>query len=276
MKHLLVIFLFILATMETANGQGPGKYAIVNGLKMYYEIHGSGKPLVLIHGGGSTIGTTFGRVLDQFAKTHRVIAVELQAHGHTADIDRTYSFEQDADDVAALLKQLNIPQADIFGFSNGASTTLHIAIRHPWLVNKIVVASTFYKKDGAYPWLWEFMRKGTFNDMPKELKDAYLAINPIQEDLLKMHDRDLHRMQNFKDIKDDDIRSIQAPALILIGDADVVRPEHAVEMFRMMPHAKLMILPGGHGEYIGEITTLKEGGKKEFPAVAIIEEFLAE
>src|SRR5688572_6250876 len=106
-------------------------YALVNGLKMYYEIHGTGEPLVLIHGGGSTIQTTFGRVLHQFAKTRKVIAVEMRTHGHTADIDRPLSFQQDADDIAVLLKQLNIDKAHIFGFSNGASTTLQFAIRHP-------------------------------------------------------------------------------------------------------------------------------------------------
>ncbi|MBK7441669.1 MAG: alpha/beta hydrolase [Bacteroidetes bacterium] len=105
-------------------------YANVNGLKMYYEIHGSGFPLVLIHGGGSTLESTFGNVIHQFAKTHKVIAVELQAHGRTADIDRPLSFTQDADDVAGLLKQLHIEKADIFGFSNGASTTLQFAIRN--------------------------------------------------------------------------------------------------------------------------------------------------
>jgi len=146
---------------------------MVNGLKMYYEVHGHGFPLVLIHGGGSTIGTTFGRILPILAKTHMVIAVELQAHGHTADIDRPLSFEHDADDVAALLKQLRISKADIFGFSNGASTTLELAIRHPELVNKIVVASTFYKRDGAYPWFWEGMKHPTFEQMPQPLKDAY-------------------------------------------------------------------------------------------------------
>jgi pimeloyl-ACP methyl ester carboxylesterase len=106
-------------------------YAPVNGLKMYYEIHGTGFPLVLIHGGGSTLQTTFGRVLPEFAKTHKVIAVEMQAHGHTADIDRPLSFSQDADDIAALLDYLHINKADVFGFSNGASTTLQFAIRHP-------------------------------------------------------------------------------------------------------------------------------------------------
>src|SRR5436190_12043234 len=153
MKTLFALII-MSGLMSTAQAQPNGKYANVNGLKMYYEIHGKGFPLVLIHGGGSTIETTFGRVLPLLAKTHQVIAVELQAHGHTADIDRPLSFEQDADDVAELLKQLNIKKADIFGFSNGASTTLQIAIRHPALVNKIVVASTFYKKDGAQPWFW--------------------------------------------------------------------------------------------------------------------------
>ena len=155
-----------------------GGYALVNGLKMYYEIHGAGAPLILIHGGGSTIQTTFGRVLHEFAKTHKIIAVEMQAHGHTADIDRPLSFEQDADDIAALLKYLKIGKADIFGFSNGASTTLQFAIRHPDMTNKIIVASTFYKKAGAPDWFWDMMSKPTFEGMPQALKDAFLKINP--------------------------------------------------------------------------------------------------
>src|SRR5262245_16036404 len=129
-------------------------YATVNGLKLYHEIHGSGRSLVLLHGGGSTIESTFGRILPDFAKTHQVIAVELQAHGHTMDIDRPLSFEQDADDVAALLKQLQIEKADIMGFSNGGTTALQIGIRHPELVNKLVLLSAAYKRRG--------MRSGFF------------------------------------------------------------------------------------------------------------------
>ena len=113
-------------------------YAPVNGIHMYYEIHGSGAPLVLIHGGGSTITTSFGRMLPLLSHNRQVIAVELQAHGHTSDRDAPESFQQDADDVAALLQYLNIPKADILGFSNGGSTSLQLAIRHPHLVNKIV------------------------------------------------------------------------------------------------------------------------------------------
>jgi pimeloyl-ACP methyl ester carboxylesterase len=240
---------------------------------MYYEIHGQGFPLVLIHGGGSTIGTTIGRILPTLAKTHQVIAVELQAHGHTADINRPLSFEQDADDVAALLKQLHIDKADIFGFSNGASTTLQLAIRHPKLVNKIVVASTMYKKEGAQAGFWDMMAHATFDGMPQAYKDAYLQINSDTNALHVMYERDVARMQSFQDIPDKDIASISAPTLIIMGDHDVARPEHAVEMSRTIPHAKLLILPGGHGEYIGEITTLKPG-RDTYPALTIIETFL--
>lgn len=270
------VILIMLSFTSNVMAQSNGKYANVNGLKMYYEVHGSGFPLVLIHGGGSTIGTTFGRVLPALAKTHQVIAVELQAHGHTADIDRPLSFEQDADDVAELLKQLHISKADIFGFSNGASTTLEIAIRHPELVNKIIVASTMYKKDGSYPWFWDMMKHhATFEEMPQLLKDAYLQINPDKEALYTMYKRDVTRMQSFKDIPEEDIKAIKSPTLIIAGNNDVVRPEHAVDMYRKMQQARLMILPGGHGDYIGEITTVKPG-QNEYPALQIIETFLHE
>jgi pimeloyl-ACP methyl ester carboxylesterase len=265
----------MLGASGGAAAQGVGHYADVNGLRMYYEVHGEGFPLVLIHGGGSTIGTTFGRILPALAKSHRVIAVEMQAHGHTADIDRPLSFEQDADDVAALLRQLGIPKADIFGFSNGASTTLQIAIRHPELVRSIVVASTMYRKDGAYEWLWDSFGHIDYDEMPRQLADAYLRINPDTAALHRMIDRDVARMRTFTDISEEDIASIQAPALIIAGDHDVVRPEHAVEMYRAMRHATLVILPGGHGDYMGEITTLKPG-QRDYPVLAIIEEFLGD
>ncbi len=228
---------------------------MVNGLKMYYEIHGTGKPLVMVHGGGSTIQTTFGRVIPAFAKSRKIIAVEMQAHGRTADIDRPLSFEQDADDIAALLQHLDITKADIFGFSNGASTTLQCAIRHPHVVNKIIVASTFFKKTGAPPWFWDFMSKPSFDNMPQPFKDAFLQVNPDTDALHRMYERDVARMQSFRDIQEEQMKAITVPAMIIAGDRDVVTPEHAVEMHRLLAGSRLAILPGGHGDYIGEITT---------------------
>jgi len=237
---------------------GPVKsgFARVNGLRMYYELHGAGgTPLVLIHGGGSTIGTNFGRVLPQLSRSRRVIAVEVQAHGHTLDIDRPFTFEQDADDVAALLDSLHVPKADILGFSNGGTTALQIAIRHPAKVNRLVIASSNYRRDGMQAGFWDFMEKGTYADMPKPYEVAYLKINPSQTGVHAMHDRDAKRMLAFKDIPDESIRAIQAPALVVVGDKDVVRPEHALALSRTLPHARLCILPGTHGSYLGEIMT---------------------
>ena len=271
MKTFLALLLMMTAPQTFA--QSPGKYADINGLKMYYEIHGDGFPLVLIHGGGSTLETTFGRIIPTLAKTHRVIAVEMQAHGHTADIDRPLSFEQDADDIAALLKHLKIPKANIFGFSNGASTTLQVAIRHPQMVNKIIVASTMYKKDGAFAGFFDMMKNATFEGMPQVYKDAFLKINPDKAALHRMYERDVKRMQTFQDMPEELIKGIAATTLIIAGDQDVVTPEHAVEMHRKIKNSQLAIFPGGHGDYIGEVTTLKEN-VNTFPAIEVIETFL--
>lgn len=250
-------------------------YAPVNGLKMYYEIHGAGFPLVLIHGGGSTIESNFGQVLHLFAETHKVIAVEMQAHGRTADIDRTLSFEQDADDIAALLGFLKIDKADIFGFSNGASTTLQFAIRYPRLVNKIIVASTFYNKAGAIPGFWDFMNKATFEGMPQQLKDAFLKVNPDTNALYRMYERDVKRMQSFPDISEEQMRSIKAPALIITGDRDVTTPVHAAEIQSLLSGSRLAVFPGGHGDYIGEITTPQDSVMIS-ATVNMINKFLSE
>jgi pimeloyl-ACP methyl ester carboxylesterase len=280
-RRMIVTLLFAGLLMQSY-GQENNKnkpamkegYALVNGLKMYYEIHGSGMPLVLIHGGGSTITTTFGKVLSSFAKTRKVIAVEMQSHGHTADIDRALSFEQDADDIAALLQHLNIKKTDVFGFSNGGSTAMQLAIRHPNVVRKIIVGSSFYRRDGLYPEVWGFLQQGSLENMPQPLKNAYLKINNDQKALSAMHDRDRQRMLDFKDWPADGLKSIQAPTLLLIGDRDVVRPEHAVEMCRLIPNARLAILPSGHGDYIGEIMTPKKDSDMPELTVGMIEEFL--
>ncbi|TWF35366.1 pimeloyl-ACP methyl ester carboxylesterase [Chitinophaga polysaccharea] len=254
MIYRSLFILILLTSISTRmNAQhATGQYATVNGLKMYYELHGDGYPLVLIHGGGSTIQSTYGRILPLLAKSHRVIAVELQAHGHTPDRNQPLSFEQDADDVAALLQQLQITQADIMGFSNGATTSLQIGIRHPQLVHKLVLASTAYRRDGMIAGFFDGFDHASLDHMPAPLKEAYLAANPDTKGLQTMFDRDVARMKTFKDISDADIKKIQAPALVINSDADVTRPEHAVQLYHTLPHARLAIFPGGHGDYIGE------------------------
>jgi pimeloyl-ACP methyl ester carboxylesterase len=263
-----------MAVIKTGSVNFKNGYADVNGLKMYYEIYGEGKPLVLIHGGGSTIQTSFGRVIPMLAKHRQVIAVESQAHGRTNDRENELSFEQDADDVAALLKNLNIPLADIFGFSNGGTTALQIAIRHPGLVDKIIAGSALCKRHGVPEQFWGFMEQAKLENMPEQLKDAYREIATNPDGLQVMHDKDAKRMVNFKDITDEQISSIKAPTLIIIGDKDVITPEHAIEMHRLIKNSELAIIPGGHGEYIGEITTLKADHKETDLAVPIIERFL--
>ncbi|GAB1444808.1 hypothetical protein MASR2M41_04340 [Flammeovirgaceae bacterium] len=250
-------------------------YSDVNGLRMYYEIYGQGKPLVLIHGGGSTIQSNFEEVIPLFAKSRQVVAMELQAHGRTNDRNKDLSFEQDADDIATLLKNLNIDKADFFGFSNGGTTTLQIAIRYPEMVNKIILGSALAKRSGVPEWFWGFMEQATLDNMPEQLKTAYKQVAPDTSGLQTMHDRDANRMVNFKDIPDELIKSIQAPALIIIGDKDVITPEHAIELSRQLPHADLAILPGGHGAYIGEVTTLTTHFKAaELATLPLIKSFL--
>lgn len=247
----------------------------VNGIEMYYEIYGKGKPLVLIHGGGSTIQSNFQKVIPLLARNRQVIAVELQAHGRTTDRSSGLSFEQDADDVVGLLKKLNIDKCDFLGFSNGGTTTLQIAIRHPGMVDRIIVASALAKRNGVPEWFWGFMEQARLENMPVQLKEAYLKVSPDPRGLQTMHDKDAERMIAFEDIPDEKIKSIQARALIIIADKDVITPEHAIEMHRQISNSQLAIIPGGHGEYLGEITTLKpDFSESDLVVVPIVEKFL--
>jgi pimeloyl-ACP methyl ester carboxylesterase len=274
-RFLVLVFLILITHLQmTAQQAQSGHYATVNGLKMYYESHGKGMPLVLLHGGGSTIESNYGRILPELAKTRQVIAVELQAHGHTLDIDRALSFEQDADDVAALLKQLHIEKADIMGFSNGGTTSLQLAIRHPEVVNKLILASALYKREGMPPGFIEGMKHVTLDQMPQPLKDAYLKANPDPKGLNAMFHRDVTRMVNFKDISDEQIKKIQAPALVINGDKEAIKAEHAFALSRMLPHGQLAILPGGHGDYIGEICAPNKDSKMPALVVEMLNEFL--
>lgn len=249
-------------------------YSDVNGLTMYYEIYGQGKPIVLIHGGGSTIQTNFGNIIPLLAKNRQVIAVELQAHGRTNDRTTDLTFEQDADDVAVLLKSLKINKADFFGFSNGGTTTIQIAIRHPEIVDKLILGSALAKRNGVPDWFWGFMENAKLENMPELLKDGYKKVASDTNGLQIMHDKDARRMVNFKDIPDEQIESIHAKTLIIIGDKDVITPEHAIKLHRQITNSELAIIPGGHGQYIGEITTVTPDFRESDLVVPMIENFL--
>lgn len=258
------------------NEQSPVKtgYSTVNGIKMYYEIYGQGGiPLVLIHGGGSTIQTSFSKIIPYLSQHRQVIAMELQAHGRSEDRNAPETFEQDADDVYALLQNLHIDSADIMGFSNGANTAMQLAIRHPQQARRLVLVSGFYRRDGMQPWFWDMMKNASLKDMPMELQEAYKKVAIDPNHLETMHNKDRDRMLGFKDWSDDVLKSIKAPALIMSADQDVMTPEHAVAMHRLIPNSKLVILPGFHGEFLGEIMYPKASAMPKATAM-IIDEFL--
>jgi pimeloyl-ACP methyl ester carboxylesterase len=231
-------------------------YAPVNGLQMWYEVHGEGRPLVLLHGNLSTIGVDFGGIIPSLAKGRQVIGVEQQAHGHTADIDRPLSIQQWADDTAALLGHLGIERADLFGYSSGSTVALQLAIEQPQLVGKLVLASASYRLDGLHPGLM---------DNIQGLKPEHLAGTPFEQDYAKVAPNPgdwpkliekITRMDaDLPEWTADDIRNLAAPTMLIIGDSDIVKPEHAVEMFRLLgggvigdlaglPRSRLAVLPG--------------------------------
>src|SRR5688572_11030989 len=150
-KRTIILTAIFTCLMTTVFGQTKTGYAQVNGIKMYYETHGVGKPIVLLHGAFNTINMAFAQLIPELSKTRQVIAVDLQAHGRTADIDRPFSFESMADDVAALIEHLGFERADVMGYSLGGGVALQTAIRHPEVVRKLVVVSTPFKRDGWYP-----------------------------------------------------------------------------------------------------------------------------
>jgi pimeloyl-ACP methyl ester carboxylesterase len=151
---------------------------------------------------------------------------------------------------------------------------MKMAMRHPDLVRKIIIGSAFYKREGMYPPFWEGMSKAELKDMPKELQDEYLKISGNPDGLIRMFNRDKNRMVEFKDWNDEDLQSIKVPTLIIASDRDVVKPEHTVQMHRLIAQSQLIILPGLHGEYIGEITTLPAGEGQAKLIVPFIEDFL--
>lgn len=222
----------------------------VNGIQMYYEIYGSGKPLVLIHGGGGSILFDYKEIISRFENKFQLIGIDLQNHGRTDHRDISETFEQDADDVAALLKELNIEKASFWGFSNGGSTVMQLAHLHPEIIDKLIAASAFYKKNGMMDGFFESMIDVTLESMPELLKINFLNLNPDFSKLENMFDKDSKRMQTFEDWDEKILTSIKAPTLFISGDKDIIKPEHVVEMWRLVEGSQLMILPATHGSYM--------------------------
>ena len=234
-----------------------GQYASVNGLSLYYEVYGKGKPLLLIHGGFGVAGV-FAQILPALAENHQVIAVELQGHGHTADIDRPFSFQQMGDDIAALIKHLGLGKADVAGYSLGGGAALQTTIRHPDVVRKLVVISAPCKRDGWYPESRDGMASLTVEGMTATpLYQTYLSVAPQPQNwpTLVTKTRDLLRQDYDWSAG---VAAIKTPTMIVVGDADAVRPAHAVQFFELlgggqreagwdgsgMSTARLAILPG--------------------------------
>jgi len=220
-----------------------GAFADINGLKMYHEIHGSGRPLVLLHGGLLTIDFMFGPLLPTLAARRQVIAVELQGHGRTADTDRTMSIDQLGDDVAALLAHLGIVETDVFGFSLGGLVGWSLVMRHPKVVRRFVVASADYRS-----------REAVADDNPRPMptdadfqamRDAYEAVapDPSHFDALE-HKVGTMVTKTYIGWTADDLRAVETPTMVLVGDNDFIRMSDAVEAADLLPYGQLAVLPG--------------------------------
>ena len=258
--------------------KGKGHYADVNGIKLYYEIQGSGKPLVLLHGGLGAI-EMFGPNLAALAKGRQVIGVDLQGHGRTADIDRPLSVQFMADDIAALIKHLGLQSADIMGYSLGGGVALQTAIRHPEVVNKLVVVSTPFRRNGFYPDI--LVQQGQVTAAAAEgmkqtpMYQMYASLAPRPQDWSRLLGKIGDAMKVDFDLSDQ-IKGIKARTLIVAGDADIFPPAHAVEMFALLgggqrdagwdgsgrPKSRLAILPG--------VTHYTMGTEPAMAAVAIL------
>jgi pimeloyl-ACP methyl ester carboxylesterase len=221
-----------------------GRYASVNGLELYYEEHGTGHPLVLLHGGLHTIDLSFRELIPLLAPTHRVIAVEMQGHGRTADVDREPVYPNLADDVVALLDHLGIDRADVLGFSLGGLVALELGMRHPRRVDRLVVAAAHYRPDGYHdlsdP---ESVRMPTPAEFA-EMREEYERVAPDPGHFDAFLERMNVVVHGHSDWSADDLRGIGAPVLLVIGDTDFVRIEHAAEMHELIPDAQLAVVPG--------------------------------
>ncbi len=240
-KSLSLLFLFCtcvcfgFSQQPQASTPKEKGYAPVNGLKMYYEIYGEGQPIILLHGAFMTINTNFGEMIPALSKSRKVIAVELQGHGHTADIDRPLTAETMADDVAALLQYIKTDKTDVFGYSLGGEVAMQFAIRHPGMIRRLIIVSAAYKSDGWSPEtkaVFPMLKAEFFTGTP--IKIAYDSIAPDPKHFPKLVNKIKIMSTTPFDFTAEKIKGIKSPVLIILADGDGVLPEHALEMYRLL------------------------------------------
>lgn len=225
-------------------------YADVNGLHMYYETHGDeGTPLVLLHGGVMTVDLTWADLIPTLAKSHRVVAVEFQAHGHTADIDRDLTYANLAGDVVGLLDHLGIDRAHVMGHSMGGAVTLELAVHHPERVLSVVPVSASVRPEGAHPDLSDPAAFATSTRMPTEqdfadMAAAYARTSPHPERFDDLPGRSMTSMTGWTGWTDEQLAGVTAPTLVVVGDHDFTTTAHAALMQELIPGSQLAVLPG--------------------------------
>ena len=234
MKRTAFLLTMLVPAVVSAQQKPTTGYAPVNGLKMYYEVHGSGKPVVLLHGAFMTITNNWTGWIGELSKTRKVIAVEMQGHGRTADIDREFSSEHLADDVAALLDFLKIPRADLIGYSMGGGVAMQCAIRHPDKVRKVVVISSTFRRDGMVKEALDALPRLTADDFKgSPIEEEYKRLSPTPDEFPKFVKRVLAMASKGDDFSADKLKATTSPMFFIHGDADGVRLEHIAEMFRL-------------------------------------------
>ncbi len=266
-RTILIAVNFLLMSTAFADAQATGRRVNVNGMEMYYEVSGSGEPLIVLHGAYMNI-PSMGAIIPMLAKTHRVYALELQGHGRTTDIDRPITYPNLADDVAAFMDAVGLRKADVFGYSMGAVAGLQLAIRHPEKVNKLVAASGGYDVRGWQPEFQAMIPQMNVEMFPPMLEQEYRKLAPNPNGFRELA-RKLIALEKEPMAWEADVKAMKTPVLIIAGDADVATPEHYVAMFRLLgggamgdmgkplPASRLAILPAtSHTAVITQVDLL--------------------
>ena len=224
------------ALMAQDKAKAKGQYAEANGVRYYYEIHGKGEPLLLLHGGLGSIDM-FGPALPALAKTRRVIAVDLHGHGRTALGERPISLPDIGDDMAVVLKKVGVAQVDVLGYSFGGGVAFRLAVQHPEMVRRLAMVSAGYAQDGFYPEMLP-MQAQVGAAMAEHMKDtpmykSYMAVAPKKEDFPRLLDRMGELMRKPYDYSED-VKKLQMPVMLVYGDSDMYRPEHIVKFYQLL------------------------------------------